>query len=169
MDSDEAARHVSNISGWVSRNGHFYGKDERAARYDGCTHRVCEDCGTPVPKTGFTVCTPCHEKRDIERYEKRERRPYEGGMVYSDRQDRYFDSLADALEYAEDEGLEPADLRLLLCTPNYVTPLDGDYCCDELPEDGDVPPEVANAIQAFNEAVKGIVLSWSPSKSAVEL
>ena len=47
--SDEAAHFVTGLSGWVSRHGHFYGNDERLARYDGCTHTVCE-CGKPCEK-----------------------------------------------------------------------------------------------------------------------
>jgi hypothetical protein len=32
-----------------------------------------------------------------------------------------------------------------------------------------VPDEVAEAMEAFNEAVAGIVLSWSPGKTALAL
>ena len=67
--SDEAARHVENISGWVSRHGRFYGRDERAARWDGCTHVRCADCETIIPKSGLIVCGTCAEKRDVGRYE----------------------------------------------------------------------------------------------------
>ena len=50
--SDEAAKYTDGISGWVSRDGFFWGKDERAARYHGCTHVLCEDCGNPA-RSGF--------------------------------------------------------------------------------------------------------------------
>jgi hypothetical protein len=167
--SGEAATYRTDIAGWVSRDGLFFGKDERTARYSGCTHLACADCGVPVPKNSYTVCRPCRETRDLKRYLERERKPYEGGMVYSDSEDRYFESLDEALEYAEDEGKEPDDLRLLLCTPNHVRPLESDYCCDELPEDGDLPSAIEEAMEAFNEAVKGIVVSWSPGKYAIDL
>jgi hypothetical protein len=171
--SDEAARHVENVPGWVSRQGRFYGKDERAARYDGCTHVPCEDCGTPIPKGGWTVCRSCRGTRDLKRYLARERKPYEGGMVYSDSEDKYFDSLDDAMEYAEDEGEELEDLRLLLCVPNYAKEIDSDQWADDLPDDadGELPAELLAALEAFNAAIrKGkFILSWSPGKYAVEL
>ena len=76
----------------------------------------------------------------------------------------------------KEEALSPrvlrqtlADLRLVICEPNYVRQLEPDYCCDELPDDGDVPDEVAEAMEAFNTAVAGIVLSWSPGKKALAL
>lgn len=36
-DSPEAAKETT-VTGWVSRNGLLYGKDECAARYAGATH-----------------------------------------------------------------------------------------------------------------------------------
>ena len=47
-DSPEAAEPV-NMPVWKSRNGRVY-FDEMAARYDGCTHVKCKDCGVPTPK-----------------------------------------------------------------------------------------------------------------------
>jgi hypothetical protein len=60
-------------------------------------------------------------------------------------------------------------MRLVICTPNYVRPLEPDYCSDDLAEDCDVPNKVEEAMDAFNAAVAGIVLSWSPGKTALEL
>lgn len=68
-----------------------------------------------------------------------------------------------------DESQSLADLRLVICEPNYVRRLEPDYCCDELAEDGDVPDEVFEAMKEFNEAVACIVLSWSPGKTALAL
>ena len=62
FDSDEAAQYKTNLSGWVSRDNHFFGEDEHMARYVGCTHRKCEDCGEPTEK-GWLVCDNCREKR----------------------------------------------------------------------------------------------------------
>ena len=41
-ESPEAAEYRTDISGWVSCNGNYYGKDERMARYDGATHKEWE-------------------------------------------------------------------------------------------------------------------------------
>jgi len=54
--SDEAAQLVT-VTGWRSRTGRFYGSDEHLARWDGCTHQICE-CGAEMPR-GFTKCNTC--------------------------------------------------------------------------------------------------------------
>jgi hypothetical protein len=61
------------------------------------------------------------------------------------------------------------DLRLIVCEPNYVREIDNDYFFDELAEDGYIPGEVEEAMDAFNKAVAGIVLSWSPGSKALKL
>jgi len=68
FNSDQAAQFRTNLSGWVSRNGRYFGNDERAARYDGCTHTICEDCGNPVDR-GYLICQECREKRDKSKYD----------------------------------------------------------------------------------------------------
>lgn len=44
-DTPAAAMYRTGIEGWVSSDGHFFGKGERAehlARYSGSTHHKCE-------------------------------------------------------------------------------------------------------------------------------
>src|SRR5574337_125514 len=165
-DSDEAAQPVT-IQAWKGRDGHIY-FDESTARYAGSTHCLCNTCGAPTPKT-YLKCDACREKADLAKYEAMPRAEWDGeAMLYSEARDQYYstpDDAADELE--EDQTL--ADLRLVICEPNYVRQLEPDYCCDELPEDGDVPDEVVEAMEVFNRAVSGIVLSWSPGKTALAL
>jgi hypothetical protein len=59
--SDEAAKFVTGISGWVSRDGHFCGNDERIARYIGSTHKLCE-CGNIVEKM-WIKCDRCRARK----------------------------------------------------------------------------------------------------------
>ena len=90
FNGDEAAKFRTGISGWVSRLGHFYGNDERAARYDGCTHRPCKDCGTPVER-GWLLCKKCRETKDVAKYNAMPKEEWnEKGMLYYDAADRYF-------------------------------------------------------------------------------
>jgi len=164
-DSDEAASFKTGLSGWVSRQGGYYGASEAAARYAGCTHVACKDCGDAAQK-GYTCCIACRDKRSLEHYLAMPVVEWDGkAMLYSDTTDTYFSDLASAYELADDDGVAVEDLRLIICVPNYVSPLEDDYCVDELPEDGDLPCEVRAAMDAFNAAVKGIVLSWSPGKT----
>ncbi len=176
---DRAAKQVT-VTGWVSRDGRFYGDDERIARYAGSTHSLCEDCGEPCSKS-WLVCDACREKRDVERekrdvekHAKRQVRPWDGiCMLYSETLDEYFSEPGEVLKRLEEDEseLSPSDLRLVLCEPNYPhAPDPGDCYCDELPEDGDVPDEVAEAFAVLAAALeKCAPLSWSAGKFALDL
>ena len=168
-DSPEAAQYRTDIKGWVSRDGFYFGdgpQGERTARYSGCTHVPCDRCGAPTPR-GYTQCRDCRELTYIAKYEAMPRAEWDGkAMLYSEARDQYYSTPDDAAEDLEDDQTL-ADLRLVICEPNYVRQIEPDYCCDDLPEDGDVPDEVAEAMEAFNAAVAGIVLSWSPGKTAL--
>lgn len=166
--SPEAAS-LQTVTGWVSRTGIFYGNDERIARFAGCTHVPCDACGKVTEKL-WTHCEECRKTREIARYEAMPRKPWDGqAMLYSEAWDEYFDDPG-AAEEALDEGQTLADLRLVICEPNYGRPLDDDYFCDELGEDGHLPVILESAIETFNEALaKAPALSWSPGKYALEL
>ena len=77
-DSDEAAKFVTGISGWVDRRGVFFGDShdsEDVARYSGCTHRCCS-CGNVMEKY-HTKCAVCREREATERYKKREKKDWD--------------------------------------------------------------------------------------------
>lgn len=110
-----------------------------------------------------------HAKAQIERYEAMPRKEWDGkAMLYSERDDAYFETPEDA-RFANFENGEPlAAMRLVICEPNYVRQIDVDFFCDELPEDGEIPAAVIAAANEFNKAVAGIILSWSPGKYALK-
>jgi len=169
FDSDEAAHYRTNLSGWVSRHGRFMGNDERAARYDGCTHTRCEDCGEPVDR-GRLVCPKCGEARDVKRYNAMPKEEWDGnGMLYSDAANKYFLDWDDIEGYLEDEEGTVESLRLIICTPEYLPLLDpSDYGCDSLAEDGELPDVVIEAIEEFNKVIRKVgAVSWYPGKKAV--
>jgi len=168
-DSPEAATRRT-ITGWVSRDGRFYGDDEHLARWAGATAIRCEQCHKPTDSKSFTKCETCRGAGDAEKFAKAERAPYTEGMLYSDSHDRYFVDPAEAREFAEDNGITLESMRLYLCTPNWARHLDEDFFVDELPEDGEVPDELKIAMDAFNHAVKAYrrPLSWAPSKIALD-
>jgi len=166
QNSDESAQPYT-MTGWKSRRGMFFA-DEISARYDGCTHVSCKTCGEPTPR-GYTVCGKCRDKIKFERYKAMPTAEWDGiSMLYSETTDKFYGTPEDAYDEIEkDEDL--SELRLVICKLNYVRPLEGDYCVDELAEDMDVPAVVAEAMDAFNAAVDGIALSWSPSKVALKV
>ncbi len=179
-DSDDAAKYVTNISGWVSSKGHFYGEKEDLARYDGCTHRACENCGTLAEKS-YTLCPLCRLEKDIDRYFKLvplteqewiNKSGVKDVVVYSELLDEYFFDLTieEILEQYELDAM--CDLRLVWCEPQYVSHIDADAIwCDDLPEDGEVPSEIWDAVQQLNETIdeynKTHVLGYYPSKFRV--
>lgn len=165
-DSDEAAQ-PHTMDGWKSRNGFFY-DNEQVARYDGCTHVKCQYCGEPAKKS-WTACDKCRAAKEIERYDAMPKAEWDGKtMLYSDARDRYYVDIGDAEDVLE-EGETIESLRLIICKPNCVSPLDSEYCSDDLPDDTDLPDIISEAMDAFNEAVAGIVLSWSPGKFALKV
>lgn len=170
-----AATYRTDIKGWVSRDGIFYGDgpaNERTARWAGCTHVHCESCGKPTEKS-WLKCRECRSVSDRKAYDAKPKAQWDGkSMLYSELLDEYYSDLETAEDrLRDDQTLE--DLMLMICEPNHVRPLDDDYCSDELPDDdhGDstLPDAVAEAMEAFNKAVAGIVLSWSPGKFALQL
>lgn len=170
--SQEAAKFVENTSGWVSRHGRFYGKDERAARWDGCTHVKCKDCGKQVPKS-YLVCVDCHEKRAVARYDKLEKVEWDQeGLLYSDACGEFFRSWDEVAEFAEDHGVMMGGLRLVICEAVYLRGIDTDHWVDDMPDDwdGELPSDVMSAMNELNAAIKDAgPVSWRPGKKAVIL
>ena len=169
LPGDPRAATWKTVSGWVSRDGRFYGGEERAARYAGSTHAICYTCGVTCRK-GYTKCEKCIEACKDEQWAKMERREWDGAqMLYSQTADGWFASPDEALDWMADDEERPQtleEMRLVLGDPVGVRPLDGSYCADQLADDCEEPKEVAEAMDAFNRAVSGIVLSWRPGKYA---
>lgn len=172
-DSPEAATYRTDICGWVSRDGMFYGdgpSNERTARYAGSTHSLCDDCGALCPKH-YVRCDACQNKRKIARYAALPRQAWDGtGMLYSDALDEYFDGLDGIYDrLADDPDITLDDLRIQLCKPNHASMIDGDHWADDLPEDGEIPAELQAAIDELNEVIAGLPpLSWSPAEIALD-
>ena len=168
-DDPEAAKEMT-VTGWVSRHGRFLGRDERSARWDGCTHVHCSNCGKPVIRM-YTKCNECRDKIELANFEKLSKFDWDGkSMLYSEVLDKYFatpDEAEEELEYDEHEGLTMQDLRLVICEPVYARFIDNDIWCDDLPEDTDVPDKLNEAIDVFNKSIDGILLSWEPGKKAL--
>lgn len=171
--SDEAAKFVTGISGWVSRHGRFWGKDEKMARYDGCTHNVC-DCGNLIEK-GYTYCEACRQKDRDDIFNHFEKVEWDGETpicIFDD--DQFFFDYDGLNEWCEEHECKPQDLQLVLCKPIYASRIDDDMYCDDLPEDTmleDVSSELASRIKELNDWIEEskIILSWQASKIAVTI
>ena len=168
-ESDEAAKFVTGLSGWVDRNGVFWGQLEEMARYSSATHKRCEECKEAIIRRGYRFCANCQEKKDIERYSKLERKDWDGeSYLYSDRDDVYFSDYQELHDYIYEREIENVDLlRLIICEPEHLRELDADYWADDLPEDAELPESVWSAIDALNASLKDAgIVSWHPGKFA---
>jgi hypothetical protein len=167
LDTDDNAARLVTVELWQSSRGNLY-NNEQAARYDGCTHRACDQCGKPTVKR-YTICDKCREIKDSERYAALPKKQYDGSPVYSlITENCLFDNDA-IMDDCVDSGLDIDELRLVFCEPNYPREIDpNDYFCDDLPEDGEIDGELLAAFDKLNEVIRTHKpLSWSPGKIAV--
>ncbi len=153
---------------WEASDGTAH-TDERGARYASCTHRPCEDCGAPTEKF-YLRCKGCRDLNDRKRYDAMPKKAWDGvAMLYSHASDTYFNSIEEA-EDALEGGVTLDDMMLVICEGNYPSKIDPDYWSDDMAEDGELPPEMEEALEAFNAVVaKCPALSWSPGKFALDL
>jgi len=167
-EDEQAAKRVT-VTGWVARDGRFYGDDERLARWVGATHVRCSSCQQPTQK-GWTICEACRREKRQAKYDAREIREWDGEMIYSERTDDYYGDPDEARDAAESLEIPADEMMLLLCEPVLVRELTSEYWDDDLPgEDGEAPGWLDEAIAAFNAAVQGKTLSWRPGKYAMRL
>jgi predicted RNA-binding Zn-ribbon protein involved in translation (DUF1610 family) len=164
-DSPESARRVT-VTGWVSRDGRFFGCDaiaEEIARNAGATHFLCDGCGKPVARSQARPCDECREKKEVEQHAKSKRHEWLGGFLYFEAIDKYSDDEGEIEDFMVDNDMEFDDLRPMLCEEQKVHQIDEDYWYDDLPEDGDAPDELLEAIEVFNKAIMDVTISWEPT------
>ena len=165
---DRAAQFVTNLSGWVSRHGRFFGNDEgseNVARYDGCTSRECEICGKSTGNKGYVICRDCKEKKNIEKYLAMPEKEWDGkSVLYSDAYDEWLDDIDEADDYGFIVNRD--ELRLVIAEPVYYHGINDEYYVDIIPEDGDVDGDVLALVAKYNADIKALqrVASWEPGK-----
>lgn len=168
-DSPEAAK-IETVTGWRARTGEFWGDNEHMARYCGSTHKRCDKCGGVVEKSSW--CNPCHAKGRQEKFASYPRKAWDGvAPICMFDGDTYFFSADELADYCSDHNVKASELQLVFCEPNFARPLEPeDHFADELPEDGDVPGDIAAAFAALNEVIAAHKepLSWSPGDEAVD-
>ncbi|MGE4296816.1 MAG: hypothetical protein AB7E47_02205 [Desulfovibrionaceae bacterium] len=85
--------------------------------------------------------------------------------------DRFFFDYEEIEEYCADHDISPTELHLVLCEPVYAGHLDGeDFWQDAMPEDGELPEELAAAVDKVNTVIDSLgPLSWRPGRKRVLL
>lgn len=165
-DSTEAAQFKTNLSGWVSRNGIFWGADERMARYDGCTHEKCAECGAFHSKHSY--CAPCHKAKTEQEFDALPVEVWDGSPLVLFDTDRYFFG-DDVLDFIADQPAGSV-LRIAKCKPHYLSLVSDDNWQDDLPEDGELPDAVAQKLEELNAAIKAAgPVSWFEDRIAIDV
>ena len=166
-DSPEAAS-IKTVTGWVSRTGHFFGNDEHMARYDGCTHRPCSKCGALISVRNY--CRDCADKAQVEKYAAMPRADWNGtDMLYSDTHGVWIQDSDDIANLCDEHECTPKELQLIIGVPCYASEIDAtEHYIDDLPEEGDLPPEIEEAFAKLNGVIRASksILSWQLGKFA---
>lgn len=168
-ESPEAAS-IQTVTGWVSSDGFFWGKDESMARYAGSTHRICEKNPEHGVHRKNEWCEKCHDERANAKWAEMPRREYDGTPVVVFGSDDYFFEQDQIVDWLQMNEIKPEDARLVFCTPNYLRQLTGEEWADDLPEDGELNSSVSDALDALNKVIAAQPpASWSEGTEAVIL
>lgn len=170
-DSPESATFRTDISGWVSAKGHFYGKDESLARYDGSTHKPCTTCGKLSKKEwAYDVCNDCLHEKQVEKIRQRETVPYnpETPVVIAN-SDIYFFDEESLWEHLSDSEAPEGSILLEVCEPQYLNEINSEIWERVLPMDGEVEDiiskEVLDLVDQLNAKIREHPpVSWIPGK-----
>lgn len=168
MDSDEAAS-IQTITGWVDRNGRFWGDDERMARWCGATHLKCKNKPDEHPiHSTHGYCEECHRESRQAKLAAMERAVWKGEPLVIFDDDTYFFDIDSLADYCWENSVLPSELKLMICEPNYPPYFDVEQHCEEIiPDGGDcysLSQAVLDAADALNKAIKeSEPVSWGQS------
>lgn len=172
-DSPEAAS-IQTVTGWVSRNGYFCGKDERMARYNGSTHSIC-GCGAIIDKS-YIRCLDCQSLDELDKYNAAKREKWDGKTpLYSATSQKYYFDLEELLEELDEEGGTIEGMRLYLCRPTKMREVDPEYWEDELPEETDLKDvasdEILAALAHLNKLIRENTepISWWATETVADI
>lgn len=176
LDDPYIVEYRKDIEGWVSRDGHYFGKTEYAeqqARRRVATHKKCE-CGKVI-EVGYLRCNSCQHTKSVEVYNEYEPVEYDGGFVYDDNIDQYFSELDELLCHYEDNDMNLSDARPLLCSNDYNFPeVNLDEWFDEYgTEDesfSDFHPDIAKKVDELNDILsKTKSKLWFSTKKRIDI
>ena len=167
LASSPEAASIQTVTGWVARDGRFWGEDERMARFCGSTHRICDVNPDHGPVENRSYCEACRAEKMEVKWQGMEKTPFLKELmplcVFDS--DRYFFDIEDLCYWLEEYELKPESVRLVQCEPVRAEPIDpNDHFIDDMPEDGEVPDALREAFDALNAVIaKCEPLSWRPA------
>lgn len=168
MDSPEAAS-IQTLTGWVDRQGRYWGNDENQARWCGATHRKCKNKPDEHPvHCTHGYCEECHRESRQAKFAEMERVVWAGEPLVIFDDDQYFFDIETLADYCWENSVLPSELKLMICEPNYPPYFDVEQHCEEIiPDGGDcysLPQAVLDAADSLNKAIKeSEPVSWGGS------
>lgn len=164
---NDGATYRTDIKGWVSSDGRYYGADEQLARMAGATHTKC-GCGS-ITKLPWVSCANCIALRRYTQWLAMPEAEWDGETpLWSSALEEFCLDSDDLWEAVEEHG---DDLDLVICEPVKLRHLDANYWEDDLCHDdgyADLPEAVQRAIEALNRAIdEARPVNWRPGKQRV--
>ena len=169
MDSPEAASQET-MTVWVSNNKRAF-FDERAAKFDGCTHGRCQECKEVCEKSRL-MCKTCGEKARQAVFDKMPEVEWDGKTplcIFDS--DTYFFYEDELLDYCDEHECKPEDLSLILCVPEYPRELTDEYFLSDFCEDIELSKKIQSMIERFNKELKEInePIAWVGGNQRVKV
>lgn len=153
----EAATYRTDIKGWVSRHGRFYGDrddSERIARYDGADASECADCKQVCSK-GRVRCDRCQHLKDKADWAALPEDLEWDWPLAEFRGDRFFDDQDALTDFLDDhEEIKVDDLMLVTVEWRGLRQIDEEQISDEAPDGYELPKPIAEALGALNQTIR---------------
>lgn len=147
---------------------------DRISKNQIATHVDCEDCGIEFEKD-YTIqrfCFVCNSKRNSEKYSQLELVEWDGKSmlcVWDD--DTFFSDPDEALEYCEENEINPAELRLVICKETSFGNINIAECLqDDLHEDWEPDAELTRIQKELDTYLKtASTNTWTASNKRISL
>jgi len=145
---------------------------EKTAKYRLSTHKECEKCGSVYGKNSY--CDFCYSKSVKERYWKKTFKEWDFEtplVIYNS--DIYFIDADEVESYIEENDIDPKDLNLMICSPNYCIKIEDTYFIDDMPEEydclSDFDKGLAQKVEEINKYISTLKpVSWSEGNYRTE-
>lgn len=159
-----ASATIKTVTGWVSRDGYFFGADETGARRAGSSVRICREDPNhgAVPNNGY--CKECARIKDEQRWEKAPKVEKSEGPFFLFDGDHFFRDIEEVEDYANDHDLDA--VRLSVGEPIFLKMPDaGDLFADDMPDEMDVPCEAYRIVEVARAAIAALPsVGWEASR-----
>jgi hypothetical protein len=94
----------------------------------------------------------------------------EGMAIIDWDSEQVWESLLDFLGWCEALCVDPYDVHIVVAKPVYCRELEArEFIEDFIPEDADAPDWITEALNAFNDSVRGKRICWDFTQTRIDL